>query len=512
MHEFLSETDYNALTDSAEKAKYTSFNVNIKANDIITQTQYDALTDSEKNAYNKVQVGYIDDIKFYSATDTPKTTSSKYIIVDDKLNSTSAMYFEADRAKSVIPVLLTQAVVTEPSGTQTYHASRRWALKQTDNGTAITTGQTENSSANLNAADSALYTSFETYSAQLQYVKTADEKYSFTANVASNLPGVVTEIKWLTKDDTDNWVDLTGGTITGDNAVQTVTLDALPASGAVSYIATYKVAGIKVLELHSADVTFDLAIITTEIAPSNNLDIPEYTTSYDVLDENRVDNSSNMWEAFMGDPRDTVRDEIMSRPNVMSVSEVEELNAVENSEGLSFYLNLSKPQMNFTTQPIEYGSTEHFDYLGVSPTTDITVLLSQDLVTGDSNTLIYEFELTNPTDPTPVDTKYYTNLYNDIDGNGRFSTTESLSDLVVYEKLDDGLGNISYLKIDENQLSAGKTYKVDRSLPDSVVGAVTWKLEIVKVGAETITASHTGITYNKPDQITENKSFANISK
>ncbi len=499
-------SEYDAITDSGEKGKYVSFNLSFNSDNVIDQNEFNALDATQQAAYTTVQVGYVNQTKFYTISEAYPTTASKYVITYDSLNSanrTSTMYVDSTPVTSEIPIFLTQAVVTNGIDTD-YYASKRWCIKKSTDGSVITAGQTINNSSNTATSDSNLYTSFDYYNVKLDHVITADNKFIFNAAPTTTRPNTTIEsVEWYTRDRLNAHIPLTTGVESSENGIYSITLDELPENPKVSYVVTYDINGSKEV-VRSAEVTFQVNFTISDDTNYGKLQIPAYTYEYDVLDTERVDNSSNMWEAFMGDPRDIDRLEIMSKPNVLSVSEIAELNRNGAENGLTLYLNLSKPMINLITAPIEYGSAEHFAFLGVSSTTDVTTLLSKDLVDSnftddtDDSTLVFEFELTNPTDPTPVETKYEANVYIETDGNGRFSASEELSDTIVEEKLLTG----EYVQVDERQLSAGKTYRITKKLPENVFGGLTWKLEVVKVGVSSVTASLTGITYNKPIEAT----------
>ncbi len=495
-------SEYNEISDGGERGKYVGFNLTFNSDNIIDQNEFIALDAAQQATYTTVQVGYVNQTKFYTISEAVPISANKYVITYDSLDSvnrTSTMYVDPNPINSEIPIFLTQAVVSNGIDTD-YYASKRWCIKKGTDGSAPTTGQTENNSSNTATSDENLYTSFDYYNVQLDHEITADNKFVFKATpTTTNQAATIESVEWYTRDKLNAHIPLTTGVQSSENGVYKITLNELPENPKVSYVVTYDVGGTKIA-VRSAEVTFQVNFTTSDDANYGTLQIPAYTYEYDVLDTHRVDNSSNMWETFMGDPRDVDRSEIMSKPNVLSVSEIAKLNTDGAQNGLKLYLNLSKPMLNLITAPIEYGSAEHFAFLGVSSTTDVATLLSKDLVdldftdTTDDNTLVFEFELTNPTDPTPVDTKYEVNVYIEADGDGRFSEREEISDIIVEEKLLTG----EYVRIDERELSAAKTYRVTKKLPENVYGGLTWNLEVVKVGVSSVTASQTGITYNKP--------------
>ncbi len=195
----------------------------------------------------------------------------------------------------------------------------------------------------------------------------------------------------------------------------------------------------------------------------------------DSIDERYVDNCSYMFETL-----NTIYDDA-EYPNVFSIADT---TVPEQKLLIETYANLSKPKLVLSAMPTEY----------VGPTA-ANGLSSDDLLPNDE--LTYTFTIDNPTDPTPVDTKYTASLYLELNGDGKYDpTSEILDNLTI---TSNGVA------VNNGELISGVEYNVTRRLPESIQGAVSWKLEVVKVGSESVTASQTGLTLNKPGEIIDIK-------
>ena len=167
----------------------------------------------------------------------------------------------------------------------------------------------------------------------------------------------------------------------------------------------------------------------------------------------------------------TLSDEF-ARTNVMSVSQ-----AKADKATLLKYLNLSKPSIELSSKPGSY-----IGYYSTSLVTD--------------QTLTYTFTINNPTDPTPVTTRYTCALYIDLNADGKYSADEQISDLLVTG--DKGA------VVAETALAAGKTYTVKRQLPGNYSGIIPWRLMVTQNDTEgRIHASQIDYTYIKPTEATK---------
>jgi len=199
--------------------------------------------------------------------------------------------------------------------------------------------------------------------------------------------------------------------------------------------------------------------VTVNLLDGTTITIPATEATDATVNGARVDNCSNMYSALST---------LLPYANVMTATE-----AGKQTNILLKYLNLSKPSINFTAKPDEYTT----DYqLGTSLIND--------------NTLAYTFTISNPTEATPLTTRYSCQLYLDRNADGRYKSSEEISDLLI----KDGDGNV----VEANQLAAGRTYTVTRKLPGTYSGIIPWQLKITKIGADQIHTSQTGYTYLQP--------------
>lgn len=216
---------------------------------------------------------------------------------------------------------------------------------------------------------------------------------------------------------------------------------------------------------NSVTLTRILALTSNSSTGAVSVTIPAQPVTINTLSGSaiKVDNCSNMY-TFLNDNK--------SRHNVMRT------NAID-SQVLLRYINLSKPSINLVSYPAVYtrsGSTA----LGMTADSD------------GSYTLKYNFTITNVTDPTPDDTRYYCYLFVDSDLDSRYSDSERLGGLQIHE------GSATGAIVNSGELKAGTEYTVTRELSAELDGFIPWKLMVVKVNEETVHASQTNYTYVKP--------------
>ena len=145
-----------------------------------------------------------------------------------------------------------------------------------------------------------------------------------------------------------------------------------------------------------------------------------------------------------------------------------------NSATLTQYLNLSKPKIVFSahTNGTPMYPTEYTGPTGPS----LSV-----------KALSFTFTIENETDVTPAETRYYCNLYIDMNADGRYGYAEQLADILI----TDGNGNV----VRTGELRAGVTYTVTRTMPDEYVGIIPWQLEVVKTTQSRVHASEHNYTH-----------------
>ena len=113
--------------------------------------------------------------------------------------------------------------------------------------------------------------------------------------------------------------------------------------------------------------------------------------------------------------------------------------------------------------------------------------------------LQYGFEISDPADPTPVNTTYNLHLYIDANASGKYTVDERINfDVYTADKQSVKPASSGY------RLYSDTEYLVEALLPSDIVGIVPWKLEIVKnvTGGGTARYFHgskTGYTRIRPD-------------
>ncbi len=190
-----------------------------------------------------------------------------------------------------------------------------------------------------------------------------------------------------------------------------------------------------------------------------------------VINTAKVDSSSYMFQAVSGI--------YGTYQNVMKQSFAA---SISNADTVIKFLNVSKPSVNITTQPVDYAD-------------DINASISVDPNDGYYY-LKYVLSISNVTDATPVTTTYDCMVFIDLNADGRYTDNERLDDIEVHRVSDGAL--VLPLKDGEGleyyALSADIDYQVTRQMPDSYVGIIPWKLEVIKNGADQIHASGQGYT------------------
>lgn len=212
------------------------------------------------------------------------------------------------------------------------------------------------------------------------------------------------------------------------------------------------------------------AVITAgsgETAP-----ITASTAVSEAINPARVDCNSKLYQVLNG--------LLTSKVNVMPAAE-----AAAQPDTVLKYLNLSKPAILLNSSPASYTSEND---------------LSASLI--ESNTLRFQFTISNATDATPASTRYTIHLYVDQNADGRYSSTEELTDLTI--SCNGSRTSVNDLQISMDGGTA-YAYSVSRPLPSTLTGIIPWKLEIVDNSNANVHASKIGYTYVKPAGATKIK-------
>ncbi len=183
------------------------------------------------------------------------------------------------------------------------------------------------------------------------------------------------------------------------------------------------------------------------------------------IEEKKVDASSYYYE-FMS--------YALKYDNVFASSEL-------NTDKLTFFSNLAKPVIKFTSKPPE------------PPRANDSSNVSNRALIQDGQ-LKYVFSIENDSDAAPAVTTYDCNLYLDLNFDGNLSEKEDQS---AYIQIADSSGQVLSTEKDSDgknhyHLRAGQEYTLTRKLPESYYKIITWKLEISSNRNSYIHTSETG--------------------
>lgn len=196
----------------------------------------------------------------------------------------------------------------------------------------------------------------------------------------------------------------------------------------------------------------------------------------------RVDVNSQMYRLLNA---------ILAKKNVMASAA-----AKKDQSTVYTYLNLSKPKIVFESggYPTPYAKDDGGTVTGILTAKELR----------------YSFRIVNATDATPETSRYSVSLYLDQNGDGNYTDSELLSDILCKDSAGAAV-ELDALKAGTYDGSAAGSgipapvYTVTRQLPETAVGILPWKLLITKVGTgnEYIHTSAHNYAYVKPtaDQI-----------
>ncbi|MDD3138989.1 MAG: DUF5057 domain-containing protein [Lachnospiraceae bacterium] len=168
-----------------------------------------------------------------------------------------------------------------------------------------------------------------------------------------------------------------------------------------------------------------------------------FNTSADGVNASLVDNSTNLYQ-FLKNVKtsdNVVTSRIVSANNI----------TVDTSRGtFDYYLNMPKPILNL----------------------DCTLA-----DTGAQKSLVYNFSIASSVEVSYA-TQYSVDLYFDINADGKYKSEELQSGCYIVDSNDveaekDASGN--YL------LYSGVSYKLTKSIPNSYVGTIPWKMEVAQL-------------------------------
>ncbi|MBR5596409.1 MAG: DUF5057 domain-containing protein [Lachnospiraceae bacterium] len=162
-----------------------------------------------------------------------------------------------------------------------------------------------------------------------------------------------------------------------------------------------------------------------------------------------------------------------------------EVSSPGDTDDFTKWLNQPKMFIHMLSQPTEYSYTTKKE--GNSTViADSNYLVKE----ADGYYLTYEFYISSIASEDIQNTRYNASLWIDTNMDGKFSNnSENLSgshfDII---NMDSGS------PVERNQLKNGIRYQIRRKLPEEIVGAVPWKLEIRNEENPRIRSAATGIT------------------
>lgn len=181
----------------------------------------------------------------------------------------------------------------------------------------------------------------------------------------------------------------------------------------------------------------------------NNNYNPTPFHSRSTLNPDRVDNCSYMWQFLQC---------FNSLDNVMSSAD-----ASKSVNDIAVYLNMTAPELNIAESTKQYPESI------------------------SNKTLEITFSVYNQTEPNPERARYEPRLFIDTDGDGKFSANEQ-EDIAC-----------DSIKVSQNKASPEHVYKISRTLPESYVGIIPWRLEVQNTTDSNSHASYEGFSYVTPD-------------
>lgn len=199
----------------------------------------------------------------------------------------------------------------------------------------------------------------------------------------------------------------------------------------------------------------------------------DFYNSDGTINENKIDNSSYLYK-FANE---------MTQGTTAKPSVIKKSNIVDTTSLLAFYLNRPKLEINIEDLTDDGSDNNNQIYK----------------LTADTNGnyfLDYYFSISNM-GAVSSSAKYTCKLYIDVNADGKYSPTEEIENIQIY----DGNGAI----VDQNDLLVGKNYRLHRAVPESYNSVLPWKLEISQNSNLYIRNSANGYAHIVPaveDQVT----------
>lgn len=165
-----------------------------------------------------------------------------------------------------------------------------------------------------------------------------------------------------------------------------------------------------------------------------------------------VDNSSNLYQFLLAEK---------DAPNMATATVTRDNNGavVRNTNGIAVTLD---------TNPV-------FSYYINMPKLKLTAETPTDTTENSITTLSWNFTLSSEVE-VDADTSYDVNLFFDLNADGKFSSTENMSDIVIYQN-----GSVVNSAADGTYHLKTGSYQLTRILAGDFTGALPWKLEATQI-------------------------------
>ena len=167
------------------------------------------------------------------------------------------------------------------------------------------------------------------------------------------------------------------------------------------------------------------------------------------VDSSKVDTSSYYYQFF--------KEALEYTNNVITKKEL-----TDKTKDITFFANLTKPQINFTEKPLDVPRAEE------SSSGDGVGWIA-------NNELKYVFSITNDSDLAPLTSTYDCKLYLDLNLDGNMSEQEAQDDYIT---IMDSNGNVLTPQEGRYQLKLKESYTLTRKIPSDYYKLITWKLVV----------------------------------
>lgn len=203
-----------------------------------------------------------------------------------------------------------------------------------------------------------------------------------------------------------------------------------------------------------------------------------------IVNDEKIDSFSYMYDFVywcVNDPADYINKNVSIKYNFTNdLGTTTGKPAIVNAENYTKYINISKLYIDEAT----FGHPDYYyNYVEGHPVPqedDYTYLKKND---AGVYSLDFTVKLINDAAVDAANSTYDCKLYLDMDGDGRYedNDVEVLGGLDITDTDGNGYGQSE----GKYHLSAGKTYRISRQVPDGYVGFLSWKIAFFENGTGT---------------------------